>query len=50
MLRSLGFQPGAPSADFVHAHHYHSALDADAAAVLGAFEWHHTPLEPADEQ
>jgi hypothetical protein len=50
LLRRLGFHEGSPSVDFEHEHHYRPAYDGDAKALLGAFNWHRTPLRPEDEQ
>jgi hypothetical protein len=33
-----------------HQHHYRPEFDAEAAAVLNAFDWYRTPLRPEDEQ
>jgi hypothetical protein len=49
-LRSLGFTPGDPAVPVPHQHNYHHTLDPEAARLLQAFDWHHTPLRPADEQ
>jgi hypothetical protein len=49
-LSELGFAPGEPKVPLPHAHNYHPQLDEDAAAVLQAFDWVHTPLRPADVQ
>lgn len=49
-LRGLGFKEGAPPTLGVHAHHYRSQFDGDAAEVLKSFAWTQTALHPEDEQ
>jgi len=49
-LRGLGFRPGTVAVPFPHKHHYRAECDAEAKAVLEAFEWSVSPLEPEDEQ
>ena len=49
-LLRLGFEAGPIQIPAPHVHHYHAALDADAAAVLKEFDWSHSPLRPEDEQ
>lgn len=49
-LRTLGFQNGSPTIDFEHMHHYRTTFDGDAKAVLEAFDWHRTSLQPEDER
>lgn len=49
-LRSLGFDEGSPGISFVHEHHYRQEFDSDARAVLQAFAWRHSALQPEDEQ
>jgi hypothetical protein len=49
-LGVLGFREGMPDEDFPHSHHYRQEFDIDAAAVMQAFAWRHTPLQPEDEQ
>jgi hypothetical protein len=50
ILRGLGFDEGTPNIPFPHQHHYRAEFDTDAAAVLSAFAWQHTPLRSEDEQ
>jgi hypothetical protein len=50
VLRGLGFSHGTPNAAFPHQHHYRAEFDVDAASLLSAFEWSHSPLHPEDEQ
>jgi hypothetical protein len=49
-LEALGFDEGSPGLFFEHMHHYRQEFDSDAAAVLQAFAWSHSPLQPDDEQ
>ncbi len=49
-LTTLGFVEGDPGVRFEHMHHYREELDRDAAAVLEAFAWRHSPLQASDEQ
>ncbi|HXC54996.1 MAG TPA: hypothetical protein VNU97_06855 [Rhizomicrobium sp.] len=49
-LRALGFDRGELPVLGDHMHHYKGEYDADAAALLTAFDWHRTPLRPEDEQ
>lgn len=49
-LRSLGFTEGPVGMDFEHQHHYRPEFDADAAAVIEAFDWSYSPLKPGDVQ
>ena len=49
-LHALGFQEGRLEPLPDHMHHYRHELDAKAASVLAAFDWHRTPLRPGDEQ
>lgn len=49
-LRSLGFEPGRPTINFEHQHHYHEKNDEHARALLSAIEWQWSPLRPQDEQ
>lgn len=50
VLESLGFCEGRVEVPTPHAHNYHAEFDKQAARVLEAFEWHHTPLREKDEQ
>ena len=49
-LRELGFSAGNVDIPAPHRHHYHKDMDTLAAGVMCAFEWHHSPLKPEDEQ
>jgi len=49
-LRALGFVPGEPEVAAPHEHHYHAGFDAQAAALLRAFDWSFSPLRAEDEQ
>ncbi|MES1180009.1 MAG: hypothetical protein ABUL43_02315 [Hyphomicrobium sp.] len=51
-LNVLGFKEGIVDriASHDHIHHYRPELDADAAAVVGAYDWYRTPLRPEDAQ
>lgn len=50
VLVGMGFVEGSAQPDFDHSHHYRPEMDADASALLNYFDWHHSPLQPADEQ
>jgi hypothetical protein len=47
-LNRLGFAEGSSPISFAHTHNYRPECDADAAAVLGLWEWYKTPLQPSD--
>ena len=49
-LRSLSFDEAVQPDLGDHMHHYRAEFDADAAEVLEAFDWLHTPLRQEDEQ
>ena len=49
-LTALGFGPGIPKVPVPHQHHYHPEFDSQAADLLSAFDWSHSPLRPEDEQ
>lgn len=49
-LTMRGFVEGDPGVHVEHMHHYREVFDRDAAAVLGALAWRHSPLQPSDEQ
>jgi len=49
-LRALGFTAGELPLLGEHMHHYRAEYDADARAILEAFDWHRTDLRPQDEQ
>ena len=49
-LKALGFEEGSPNLAFAHMHHYRQEFDNEAAAVLQAFAWRHSPLQAEDEQ
>ena len=49
-LGDLGFENNPPPTLGNHRHHYRPEFDNAAADVLSAFDWHRTPLRPADEQ
>lgn len=49
-LKSLGFAKGEIPKLERHVHHYRSECDADATALLAAFDWYRTPLKTEDEQ
>lgn len=49
-LRSLGFTNGCPSVPAPHEHHYRAEFDHLAKALVMAFEWSYSPLQPEDEQ
>ena len=49
-LRSLGFSEGLTDVSFAHLHHYRPECDAQAAALLEAFDWSFSELQKADEQ
>jgi hypothetical protein len=49
-LTARGFEPGRPSMDFEHIHHYRPRFDEDAAAWREAFDWSWSPLREADYQ
>jgi len=50
VLKSLGFAPGKVEVPSPHQHFYRAELDGDAAGVLEAFSWFHSPLREEDEQ
>ncbi len=49
-LKALGFAEGEPELRIPHIHHYRAEYDADAKAVMGAFEWKRSKLRPEDAQ
>jgi hypothetical protein len=49
-LLSLGFTEAVLDPIGDHFHYYRAEFDEDAAEVLGAFNWHRTPLQADDEQ
>jgi len=49
-LRGMGFESGEIRIPTPHSHHYRPEFDADAGALLAAFDWTQTPLRPEDEQ
>ncbi len=49
-LEAQRYVPGNPAVPFPHAHHYRAAFDADAQALIAAFDWRHSPLRPEDQQ
>lgn len=49
-LRGMGFESGDIRIPSPHSHHFRSEFDAEAGAILAAFDWTHTPLRPEDEQ
>ena len=50
VLQNLGFSRGRVEVPAPHEHKYHPEFDSQAALVLRAFEWSHTPLREEDEQ
>lgn len=50
VLQRLGFVQGSLEIGVPHAHNYREELDAQAALVLKALEWTHSPLREQDEQ
>ena len=49
-LNTLGFVEGEVEALGAHVHHYRTECDNDARAMIQAFDWMVTPLQPQDEQ
>lgn len=49
-LRAMGFAEGKVDINFPHQHHYRQECDAQAAALLKAFEWSCSPLREEDAQ
>ncbi len=49
-LFALGFSEDEPEIPSPHVHQYRAEFDADARALLDAVRWHHTPLQPGDDQ
>jgi hypothetical protein len=47
-LRALGFHPGTVGIPAPHEHHYRQVCDADAASILGRYEWRYSELRPED--
>ena len=49
-LCSLGFSQGTKPTLGPHAHHYRHEFDSEARAILTAFPWQYSSLQPEDEQ
>ena len=49
-LKALGFYAGQAEVPVPHQHHYRQEFDVQAAQLLAALEWSHSPLRPEDEQ
>lgn len=49
-LRSYGFSEGQPLVPSPHEHCYNHEFDQEAQAILNAFNWSFSPLQPQDEQ
>jgi hypothetical protein len=49
-LRALGFTEGEAKIPAPHSHHYRASCDEYARALLAAFDWRYSPLQPEDEQ
>ncbi len=50
VLRARGFSEGPLPVLGAHVHEYRGEFDAQAKAVLAAFDWTHSPLRREDEQ
>ncbi|MBX9402272.1 hypothetical protein K4L06_13235 [Lysobacter sp. BMK333-48F3] len=49
-LRELGFSEGEVRIPAPHEHYYRSECDPDARDLIASLDWHHSPLQPQDEQ
>jgi len=50
VLQGLGFSSGQVSVPSPHQHFYRAELDSEAALILEALNWSHSPLREGDEQ